>query len=244
MTTHEAGSGSVTLLMPVLNEIDGLKAILPQIDRSLFVEILVVDGGSTDGSAALAQQMGLRVYRQQRPGLGYGVLEGVRLANSEFVIEFSPDGNCLAEDLPALVGKLREGFDLVVMSRYLPPAKSYDDTRITALGNWIFSQLIGALSRSDLTDALTMFRGFRRDKFLSAEFERYVFGPVYEPLVSCWSSLHRLKMTELPSDEPPRLGGVKKMGVVYNGSCVLLMVARLYLLRIRHFFRSTPVADD
>ncbi|MDA1277811.1 MAG: glycosyltransferase family 2 protein [Verrucomicrobia bacterium] len=238
---NAAPSGSVTLLVPVLNEIDGLRAVIPQVDRSLFHEILVVDGGSIDGTAVLAEEMGLSVYRQKRPGLGFGVLEGVRLAKSEYVIEFSPDGNCLAEDLPALVAKLREGYDVVVMSRYLPPAKSHDDTWITALGNWMFSQMIAALSRAHLTDALTMYRGFRRELFVSAEFERYVVGPVFEPLISGWASLHRMKMTELPSDEPPRLAGEKKMRILYNGGCVLWMVLRLYLLRINRLRRSIRV---
>ena len=43
---------SVTLFMPVLNEIDGLRALLPRIDRGWFDQILMVDGGSRDGSGA------------------------------------------------------------------------------------------------------------------------------------------------------------------------------------------------
>ena len=53
---------SVTLFMPVLNEIDGLRAILPQINRQWFDQILMVDGGSRDGSVEVAREHGIEVY--------------------------------------------------------------------------------------------------------------------------------------------------------------------------------------
>jgi hypothetical protein len=66
----------------------------------------------------------------------------------------------------------------------------------------------------------------------SYDFERYLRGPVFEPLVSAVCNLHGLKMGEIPGDEPHRIGGASKMRVVYNGSCILLMVARMYLRKL------------
>lgn len=227
---------TVTLLLPVLNEIDGLKATLPFIQRTWIDEILVVDGGSTDGSVEYAQAQGVRVIRQQRPGLEWAVYDAIRDLETDYVIEFSPDGNCPVEILPDLVGKIAQGYDLVVVSRYLPPAKSEDDSRLTAFGNWMFSRMVRLLGRFPITDALTIYRSFRRDVVFSYDFGRYVVGPVFEPLVSAICTLHGLRMCEIPGDEPARIGGASKMRPFFNGSYILLMVLRLY---VKKFLKIT-----
>lgn len=219
---------SVGLLLPVWNEIDGLTLTLPQIDKSLFDEITMVDGGSTDGSVELAKQHNINVIRQKRPGLAFAVYDAIKDFETEYVIEFSPDGNCLVEDLPRIVEKICEGYDVVVVSRYLPPAKSYDDNLVTSFGNWVFTLLIRHLGKHPITDALTMYRGFRRDIVFSFDFQRYLVGPVFEPLISALANLHNLRICEIPGDEPKRIGGYSKMRVLYNGFCIINMILRLY----------------
>ena len=222
------------MVLPVLNEIDGLKAIVPAIDRSLFSEIVVVDGGSKDGSAEFARSAGLRVILQDRPGLSAAIVAAVEAVDTDYVIEFSPDGNCRTEELPRLVAKIREGYDLVVVSRYLPPAVSHDDTWVTAFGNWMFSKMIGGVGHSHVTDALTIFRGFRRDIPLSPQFRELLVGPVFEPLITAWALATSRSYAEISGDEPKRIGGKQKMSIVYNGSCILYMVLRIYLLKAKN----------
>lgn len=233
MAQYDASArGTVALLLPVLNEIDGLRQLIPKIDLRLFDDVLVVDGGSTDGSWQYAISHGLRVMTQLRKGLVFGVLDAIHALQTDFVIEFSPDGNSIPERLPELVQKLREGHDLVVVSRYLPPARSYDDTWVTALGNWAFSKMFRFLGPNKVTDALNMYRGFRCSIARNPDFERLCVGPVLEPLVTGWVNLHRLRYAEIAGDEPARIGGASKMRVLYNGSHILLLAVRLYLRKL------------
>lgn len=220
---------TITLLIPTLNELHGLRMLLPGIDRSLFDDILVIDGGSTDGTVAFAEAEGLRVERQKRPGLAFGVFDAIAPMKTSHVIEFSPDGNCKTEHLAELVEKLRQGYDLVTVSRYLPPAVSADDTPITAFGNFMFTRLIRMLGKFPVTDSLGIFRGYRCDVVRAYDFEHYLAGPVLEPLVTGICCIHGLKIAEIPGDEPARVGGASKMSVTYNGSYLLLMVIRLYV---------------
>lgn len=222
---------TVTLLLPTLNEINGFQAIFPKIDRSLFDDILVVDGGSKDGTVEYALSHNLRVMTQLRKGLGPGVYDAVSTIKTDCVIEFSLDGNCLPDQLPELVQKLKEGYDLVIISRYLPPAKSEDDTLLTAFGNWMFSKMIRYLGPFPITDSLTIYRGFKLDLFHMPEFSKFLYGPVFEPLTSALANVKRLKIFEIPGDEPKRIGGISKMSPLYNGSCILLMIIRCYLLK-------------
>jgi len=229
MTETPSPSPTITLVIPVLNEVEGLKASVPDIDRSLFTEILVIDGGSTDGSLEYAFAQGLTVVSQLRPGLHYAVFDILRVLGTDYVIEFSPDGNCPPEYFDVLCSHINEGYDLVVVSRYLQDAKSYDDHFVSAFGNWLFTKLMAPLSEYPITDALTIYRGFRREIIFDKDFERYLKGPMLEPLVTGICGIRGMTIAEIPGDEPERIGGETKRSILYNGSCILLMIFRLYL---------------
>lgn len=218
---------TVTLLMPTYNEVDGLKAVFPTLDTSLFDDVVIVDGGSRDGTLDYARENNIRVVLQRRLGLAFAVFDAIREnITTDCVVEFSPDGNCLADQMPELVARLREGYDLVVVSRYLPPAKSYDDSPISAFGNWMFTRMFRLLGPFPITDSLTIYRGFDRKIVGLSEFEPFLHGPVFEPLVSALANLHGLRTFEIPGDEPERIGGETKRSILYNGWCILVMWLR------------------
>jgi glycosyltransferase involved in cell wall biosynthesis len=221
--------GTVALLIPTLNEIEGLKAIVPHLDRSLVDDVVVIDGGSTDGTVEYAYEQGFSVASQTRRGLAAAVFDIAQGLSHDFLVEFSPDGNCKAEQVGELLAKLREGYDHVVVSRYLGDAVSEDDHLISAFGNWMFSRLMRPLANFPVTDALNIYRVWRREIALDPDFEFYLRGPVLEPLVTGYCGLKGLRSAEIPGDEPPRIGGATKRSIIYNGSMVLLMIARLYL---------------
>ena len=101
--------------------------------------------------------------------------------------------------------KLREGYDHVVVSRYLAHAISHDDHLITAFGNWMFSRLMRPLAKFPVTDALNIYRGYRRDILLDPDLEFYLKGPVLEPLITGMCALRGLRAGEIPGDEPQRI---------------------------------------
>lgn len=226
--THGTRRRTIALLMPTLNELQGLKATIPLIDRSLVDDVIVIDGGSRDGTIEYAMEMGLTVVTQLRRGLHFAIYDIAQALSHDCVIEFSPDGNCKVEQLPELVDKLHEGYDLVVVSRYLEHAVSEDDHAISAFGNWMFSRMMRPLARFPITDALTIYRGYRREIVLDPDFGFYMKGPVLEPLVTGMCALRGLSGAEIPGDEPLRIGGETKRSIVYNGSLILLMIVRLY----------------
>jgi len=223
---------TIALVLPTLNELPGLQATLPWIDRSLFDQIIVIDGGSRDGTVEYAMEMGLTVVSQIRPGLHYAIYDLVHTLTTDYVVEFSPDGNCKVEQLPELIAKLREGHDQVVVSRYLQHAISEDDHVVSAFGNWLFTRLMRPLAKFPITDALNIYRGYKREIILDPDFGYYLNGPCLEPLVTGMCALRGLSVVEIPGDEPMRIGGVTKRSILYNGSIVLLMVIRLYLRKL------------
>jgi glycosyltransferase involved in cell wall biosynthesis len=225
---------TITLLIPTYNELEGIKLILPRIDRTLFDDIFVIDGGSKDGTVEYMLEQNIRIATQLRKGLAPAVFDSISsMIKTDYVIEFSPDNNCIPEQLSDIVTKIHEGYEIVVVSRYLHPAKSLDDNLITAFGNWMFSVAIRFLGKFPVSDSLTIYRGYKRNMLFKHDFQKYLIGPVLEPLVSAIGNLYGYKYCEIPGDEPKRVGGESKMRVVYNGSCIALMIMRLY---IRKFF--------
>ena len=105
-----------------MNEVEGMRAILPMIDRSWIDQIVVADGNSTDGTQEYAREQGCEVV----PQIGKGGRNAFRTAfpyvKGDIVITFSPNGKSVPELIPALVDKMREGHDMVIASRYAGPA--------------------------------------------------------------------------------------------------------------------------
>lgn len=221
-------SGGITLLALTLNEIDGVRAIMPQIKREWFDQIIIVDGGSNDGTIEWARENGFEVYVQQRKGIRHAYLEVLPLIKGTIVLSFSPDGNCPPAAIPLIIDRMREGYDLVIGSRYLGDAKSEDDDAITSFGNWLFTKTINILHGASYTDAMVIFRAFRRSLIGELELDREesyhlpekLFGTVisWEPLMSVRAAKARKKIAEVAVGEPPRIGGVRKLQILRWGA--------------------------
>ena len=217
-----------TLLALTLNEIDGVRVILPQLDRTLFTQILVVDGGSTDGTIAWCREHGYEVYVQQRRGIRFAYLEALPMIIGDVVLTISPDGNCPPAAIPKLLDKMREGCDLVIGSRYLGEAESQDDDIVTGFGNWLFTRTVNLLHGGRYTDAMVIFRAFRRELVYELDLHcedsyrlpERLFGTVisWEPLMSVRAAKAGKRIAEIAVGEPPRIGGHRKLQILRWGA--------------------------
>lgn len=215
-----------TLLVPVRNEIEGMRAILPRIKREWVDEVIVIDGGSKDGSFEYAQSLGFNVLRQKSRRLANGYWEALEIASGDVIIPFSPDGNSIPERIPDLVRKMKEGYDMVIVSRYCNGAKSEDDTLLTRFGNWLFTKIINFLFAAHYTDTLVMYRGWKRSIVESLEIDP-VSG--FEPRLCIECAKRKLKVAEIPGDEPKRIGGRTKRQTFYGGFKILILIVREWL---------------
>lgn len=213
-----------TLAVLVLNEIEAIRQVLPQIKSEWVDEILVVDGGSTDGTIEYCESLGYPVLRQKERGYGRGMMELIDAAKGDIIIEFMGDGNCKVDAIPRLVAKIQEGYDLVIASRYMSGARSYDDTAITRLGNWAFTRLINVLFRAHYDDAMMGYRAYRKDAFRQLEMDSP--GLCFPTQGSIQFARFGFRVTEIPSDEPARLGGVRKAKNVGTGLELCAMIGR------------------
>jgi len=218
----------VTLIIPTLNEIEGMKVIMPRIEKQWYHQLIILDGGSTDGTIEYAKQQGYFVYVQKKPGIRTAYTEVLPHIRGDIVLTFSPDGNSIPELIPRLIGKMKEGYDMVIASRYFNGAKSYDDDMVTAFGNWLFTKTVNVLYGGKYTDVMVIFRAYRTKLIYELELhkdegyktaERLFNTHIsWEPLLSIRAAKRKLKIAEIPGDEPVRIGGERKLKALRWGA--------------------------
>jgi glycosyltransferase involved in cell wall biosynthesis len=218
---------TTSLIGCTLNEIDAVKVVLPALRLQPVDEILVVDGGSTDGTVEWCQANGFRVIDHREGGYGSSIRAGVRAASGDVIIEFPPDGNSLADRIPALLEAIRQGQDFVIVSRYKDGARSLDDDFMTAIGNKLFTAMTNWLFGTAYTDVLVGYRGYRRAVFERIDWDA---SGLSWPLQSAvrFAQVPGVRIGEIGGDEPPRIGGQRKMRIFATGWEILTLLVREY----------------
>jgi len=233
----------VTLLVPTLNEIEGMKTIMPKISPDWYDQLLIVDGQSSDGTVEHCREMGYPVIIQQKKGMRQAYREALPHITGDVVLTFSPDGNSIPELIPACIAKLKEGYDMVIVSRYAQGAKSYDDDAVTAFGNKMFTTFINIFHGGHYTDAMVIYRAYKTQLIEDLDLNEdsgyalpeKLFGTniSWEPLLSIRCAKQKLRVAEIPGDEPAREGGERKLQVLRWGAAYMFQVFReIFLWRV------------
>ncbi len=226
----------VTILIPTLNEIHGMKTIMPKLKKEWYHQILIVDGQSTDGTIEFAKKAGYEIIVQQKKGIRNAYLEALPFITGDVILTFSPDGNSIPEMIPECIAKMKEGYDMVIISRYAPGAHSYDDDFLTAFGNRLFTLLINLLHQGHYTDAMVIYRAYRKSLIAELDLDKEESYSVeesllktkisWEPLLSIRCAKKRFKVAEIPGDEPVREGGERKLQIWRWGAAYLFEIFR------------------
>lgn len=227
-----------TLVVPTLNEINNFKIMMPKIKPEWCEQVIILDGKSDDGTIEYATRMGYEVFVQKEEGLwnAYRELFQSGMIKGDIVVTFSPDGNSIPEGIPVLIDAIKLlGNDIVIASRYACGAKSYDDSKLTRFGNWMFTALVNVLCRGKYTDALVMFRAYRVEVAEQLGFTDGV--PKVHKWASKLSSLASwespmairavkagLNVAEIPVDEPANLTAVRRENWIKHGFVILAQI--------------------
>jgi glycosyltransferase involved in cell wall biosynthesis len=153
----------ISLVLPAKNEADGLRRTLPGV-RSLLpdAQILVVDDGSSDETAAVALEHGASVLRSPSSiGNGAAIKRGARAATGDVIVFMDADGQHSIELIPRLLARLDEGYDMVV------GARGWDGQASVGRGmaNGLYNKVASAMTGFAVRDLTSGFRAVRADKF-------------------------------------------------------------------------------
>jgi len=154
----------VFVVVPAFNEAPAIGAVLGEL-RTVYPNIVVVDDGSTDGTAQVARTAAAYVLRHAiNCGQGAALQTGIEFAlqrGAEYIVTFDADGQHRVEDIAALLAPLRSGeCDIALGSRFLGQSAGVPPLRRMVLRfGVLFTRLV---SRVNLTDAHNGLRAFSR----------------------------------------------------------------------------------
>ena len=206
----------IVIIVLTLDEIDGIKAIMPRIKKDWADEIVFVDGGSTDGTIEEATRMGFKIIHQTNKGEGNACRIGVEQTNSDYVMFFSPDGNDVPEDIPKLIEKIQDGHKIVHISRFGKKSESEDANALERFGNNMFTFLVNVFFGGRLTDALNGFRLIKKDLMLELKTDAQYLN--IEQQICIRALKKKIPIYEIEGKEPKRIGGQRKMRPLIVGA--------------------------
>jgi glycosyltransferase involved in cell wall biosynthesis len=215
----------VSVVIPTLNEAANIGHVLGTLPEDVY-EILLVDGGSQDGTveAALAIRPDIRVVPQPGRGKGDAMAAGFAECTGEVVVMLDADGSADGREIPRFVDALVAGADLVKGSRFLPGGGSSDLTPLRRTGNRFFCGLVNLLYGTRYSDLCYGYNAAWVPQLRSLHLD--CAGFEVETVLSIRSAKSSLRVAEVPSFESPRLHGASNLHTFRDGWRVLRAIFR------------------
>lgn len=154
---------SISIILPAKNEATNLEPLLKELITCFpDAEILVVNDGSTDNTAEIATRVGARVFNHPySQGNGASIKTGARNASGDIFVFMDADGQHDPADIPALLQKLTEGYDMAVGSRHV----SSQATWLRKIANAFYNKLASMMTGHRIEDLTSGFRAVKANKF-------------------------------------------------------------------------------
>ena len=222
----------ISVILPVINERENLDILIPRLksllkDARLDGEIVVVDGGSSDGTCESAAALGVRVVSERGKGYGAALQTGFQEARGDWVLTLDAD---LSHD-PDFVAKMwraRERADVVIASRYTRGGVAYTDAFRKALSR-LLNLFLRRFWSLPVRDVSSGYRLYRRAALEGLEFTSTNFEVLGEILVRLYARGYRV--VEVPFTYFPRGEGRSHIHLLRFGMAQLRSALRMWKLR-------------
>lgn len=204
----------VSVIIPARNEVDNLPFVIEHA-RPYADELLVVDGHSKDGTAALALDLGARVVFDNKRGKGDAVRVGLHEAQGDILVLIDADCSHNPHDIPALIAPIEEGIaEHVTGSRMLGGSEELhgDFAKfVRCLGSDIITLGINMRYGVALTDSQNGFRALRSDVARQLDLKENITTIEQEMIIKTLALGYRV--VEVPSREACRRSGISSIEV-------------------------------
>lgn len=230
----------VSVVIPALNEAENLPHVLPYLPDWVD-EVLLVDGGSTDNTIEVAQQLwpGIKIICQTGRGKGNALKNGFAEATGDIIVMMDADGSTNPSEIPAFVALLTAGADYVKGSRFLQGGGSADITTVRKVGNAALLLLVRTAFRCHYSDLCYGFNAFwsYHLPYLYTDAD----GFEIETALNLKALKSGLNVAELPSFEAKRVHGQSHLKAVPDGMRVLKTIFKEWLDKYKWVPDRRPV---
>jgi glycosyltransferase involved in cell wall biosynthesis len=216
---------TVSVVIPTLNESRNLPYVLPRIP-SCVDDVVLVDGGSEDGTVEVARELrsDIRIVHEPRPGKGAALKSGFQHARGDIIVTLDADGSTDPAEIPAFLGCLLAGADFAKGSRFVQGGGTSDMEPIRKLGNWMLRLLVRIGFGGRYSDLCYGYNAMWRDVLPALDGEADGFE--IETLLNCRALASGLRVAEVPSHERARIHGESHLRTFLDGARVLRTIVR------------------
>jgi glycosyltransferase involved in cell wall biosynthesis len=208
----DAAQPLVSVVIPCLNEAASIERCVELArnvldDNEIRGEVVVVDNGSTDGSAELAARAGARVVHEQRRGYGSAYLAGFAAARGAYIVMADADLTYDFNDIPRFVERLQDGAELVIgdrMDNIKPGAMPWLHRYV---GNPVLTGTLNLFYKTGVKDAHCGMRALRRDVLPRLDLQ--TTGMEFASEMVIRASKEELAIAQIPIEYHPREGESK-----------------------------------
>jgi dolichol-phosphate mannosyltransferase len=204
----------VTAIIPARNEAPTIAAVIGEC-RRYAATVIVVEGGSSDGTAEVAEQAGAQVVRDRGVGKGAALRLAVAHVTTPICVFIDADGSHDPIDIPMLVAPIKAGeADHVGGSRLLGGSDELHgggDEFLRLAGSALITYLINRRFRSKLSDSQNGFRAIRTAVFRKLDLHARHTTIEMEMIMATLAAGYRI--VEVPTHERPRVAGYSKIAL-------------------------------
>ncbi len=215
---------AVTVLIPTLDEAPTIQGLVREFSALGYTRVLVVDGGSTDGTAALAKEAGAEVLVQHGRGKGNAVIEAFRAVETPYVLMLDGDGTYAPADADRMLAPLAQGVDQVIGDR-LEHAGKGSISRLNLVGNYLLNRLFRLAHGRYLADILSGYRAFTKASVDQMNLAEQGFGIETELAAEAVRNGHAVGVVSISYDR--RAGTATKLNPLRDGYRIAVTIYRL-----------------
>lgn len=206
----------IAAIIPVLDEAGAIGSVIREMPRDWVDTVIVVDGGSTDGTVAEAEAAGARVLLEARRGYGRACASGAAAAQADILVFLDGDGSDRPEFLPDLVRPLIAGtHDFVIASRVRGKREKGSMGVHQVLAGLLIGRAVGWLSGVRYTD-MCAFRAIRAGELDRLGMREMTYGWNLE--MQMRAARAGFRVLEIPVDYRCRIAGNSKVAGTFRGS--------------------------
>ena len=217
---------NLTLIIPAKNEKESLPSVLKELQNYDYIIKIIVDQNDTETINSI-QNFDIDLIFQKGKGYGNALIEGIKHVETEYLCIFNADGSFNPNELPAMYNLMKlKNCDFIFASRYEKNCGSEDDTLITFLGNFIFTQIGKIFFKLLLTDILYTFVMGKSQKAKDLKLEQNDFSFCVELPIK--ANRNKMNLTTSRSYERKRIAGKKKVNAFKDGFKILIFMIKLF----------------
>ena len=216
----------ITLVIPAKKEPESLPYVLMELEK-LNLNFLIILEKTDYVTINSIEKYKSKIIYQVEKGYGDAILLGIKNVKTKYFSIFNADGSFDPYELNEMYNQIKaKSLDIIFASRYLKNASSEDDTIITFSGNKIFSLIGKIFFNLPISDILYTFVIGDTQKILSLNLKQKDFTLCVELPIK--AKKNSLKISDIPSNEKSRIGGIKKVNEIKDGFLILIHMIKLF----------------